>query len=264
MTTKAAFRVAVLTHGNCLEFLRYATRATNFQVTDVFLETVQNKERGIKEKLTRSIKYDGWSATAGKFFRRNEYYSSETHADELSDVCRKNGINLVPVEKFNSKKFRERLKSVQADLGVIYGTNILKRSVFEIPKLGSLNIHRGKVPYYRGGPPVFWELFNNEKEIGITAHFVETAVDSGEIVVQKTMPLEYDYASYGTEIDSFLEDFDKLMAEPAAKSMYEAVELVASGNAKTTPPDLTKGKRYRIPTHKQKKELIRRIINRVN
>ena len=47
------------------------------------------------------------------------------------------------------------MRAAEADLGIVWGTNILKECVFRIPRLGSINIHQGLTPYYRGGPPVF-------------------------------------------------------------------------------------------------------------
>ncbi len=76
------------------------------------------------------------------------------------------------------------MKSADADLGILYGTNIIKETVFSVPKLGSINIHQGLAPLYRGGPTVFWELFNDEKEVGITVHFVAAKVDTCDITAR--------------------------------------------------------------------------------
>ncbi len=81
--------------------------------------------------------------------------------------------------------------------------NIIKESVFSIPRFGSINIHQGLAPIYRGGPTVFWELFNGENEIGITVHFVAPKVDTGDIILQKTLPLEYDFSRYELNFENF-------------------------------------------------------------
>lgn len=264
MTKNSSFKVAVLTHGDCLEFLKAAEECDSYRITDVFVETNQTKQRSLIEKLRRSVKYDGIGATCSKMIRRKEYPTGLLHADSLKEYCTLKDISFNTIEKFHSALFKSKLRESRPDLGVLFGTNIIKKSVYQIPRLGSVNIHRGKIPYYRGGPPVFWELFNGETEVGITAHFVAPAVDTGEIIIQETVPLKYDYEKYGPDIDTFLEEFGETMRKSAAEITARAVEAVANGSAKPVTPDLSLGQRYRIPTYKQKKELIKRIIKRVS
>jgi methionyl-tRNA formyltransferase len=147
------------------------------------------------------------------------------------------------------------------DLGVIYGTNIINETVFKIPRLGSLNVHQGLAPWYRGGPPVFWELYNGEQEVGITVHFVESKVDSGEIVLQQTVPLNYDYA-HGSNYEHFLDDYQVELQNRCASLLAESVRLIAVGTAAPIPQDPKLGTRYRLPTKAQKNELRRRLRRR--
>ena len=138
----------------------------------------------------------------------------------------------------------------------LYGTNIIRKAVFQIPKLGSINIHQGLAPIYRGGPTVFWELFNDEKEIGITVHFVAPKVDTGDLILQNTLPLEYDFDRYGLDYESFLADFRAILKEPSAQMMFGAIEQIALGEEQRTAQDTSIGKRYRLPTKREKDELL--------
>ena len=72
--------------------------------------------------------------------------------------------------------------SVNPDLGISLAAPILKPALFEIPKLGTLNVHKGKVPDYKGMPPAFWELKAGEKNVGCTVHFVSEKLDGGDVV----------------------------------------------------------------------------------
>ena len=144
------------------------------------------------------------------------------------------------MDNYHYEKTLELMRQADADLGIIYGTNIIKESVFSIPKLGSINLHQGLAPYYRGGPPVFWELFNNEKEVGLTVHFVAPKVDTGDVILQKTIPLEYDF-SYGDDFTLFLEDYKKNLTEDCAKMVAEAVSLIARGDYPTFKQDISLG-----------------------
>jgi peptidoglycan/xylan/chitin deacetylase (PgdA/CDA1 family) len=77
------------------------------------------------------------------------------------------------------------------DLGVVYGTRILKPALFSIPRLGSINIHKRKVPDYRGGGPVgLWELLDGQNEIGVTVHQVTEKLDAGAVVNSATIPID--------------------------------------------------------------------------
>ena len=83
------------------------------------------------------------------------------------------------------------VRSLGADLGIVYGTRILKPCLFKIPAQGSINIHKRKVPDYRGGGPVgLWEMLDGQPEIGVTVHEVEEQLDSGAVVNQASIPIQ--------------------------------------------------------------------------
>jgi peptidoglycan/xylan/chitin deacetylase (PgdA/CDA1 family) len=82
-------------------------------------------------------------------------------------------------------------RRADADLGLIYATRILKPSLFASPRRGSLNIHKHKLPDYRGGgAPGIWELRDNREHQTVTVHRVVEAVDAGAIVGERTFPIE--------------------------------------------------------------------------
>jgi methionyl-tRNA formyltransferase len=182
--------------------------------------------------------------------------------DELEKVAQKLNLPFFYVEKYHSKETGKFLKELDADLGILYGTNIIRKSVFEIPRLGSINIHQGLAPLYRGGPTVFWELFNGEKQIGITVHFVAPKVDTGDLILQKTLPLEYDFQKYDLDYERFLEDFRRSLIEPSSNMMAEAIEQIARGNFQRTKQDISLGKRYRLPVKREKDELVKILKKR--
>ena len=150
------------------------------------------------------------------------------------------------------------MRGAQADLGVIYGTNIIRESVFRIPRLGSINLHQGLAPFYRGGPPVFWELYNGEREVGLTVHFVAAKVDTGEILLQETVPLAYDDA-HGDDFDAFIAAYVERLRARSAELVARAVGMIAEGTYEARPQDTSLGKRYRLPTKREKDELRRRL-----
>jgi hypothetical protein len=77
-------------------------------------------------------------------------------AYSLEDLCAKEGMPLIEAGNLNSPEAVEKIRRTNADLGIVLGTRILKRDTFSAPRLGSINLHKGSVPDYRGTPPGFW------------------------------------------------------------------------------------------------------------
>jgi len=75
-----------------------------------------------------------------------------------------------------------RVRALAPDVGVIYGAPVLRPELFEIPRLGTLGIHHGRVPDYRGKKTTFWEIYNGERVAGVTIQRVNKGIDTGEIV----------------------------------------------------------------------------------
>lgn len=263
-------RVVVLTHGGAERLLELLASLENVEIAGVFIETATEPKRSFKEKLRRSMRYDGYWATAKKFARffgassngAEDLRAVRESQKELEKLVDKLKFPLFKVENYHAESTRDLLKRANADLGILYGTNIIKEPVFSIPRLGSINIHQGLAPIYRGGPTVFWELFNEEREIGITVHFVAAKVDTGDIILQKTLPLEYDFSRYGLNYEDFLKDFRASLKEPSAQLIAEAVRLIADGKHQRIKQDTSLGKRYRLPTKTEKDALLRLLRKR--
>ncbi|MFN7543390.1 MAG: polysaccharide deacetylase family protein [Acidobacteriota bacterium] len=98
---------------------------------------------------------------------------------ELADQI---GCPLERVGNLNHSWAAERLRALGADLGVVLGTRVLKRSTFGVPPRGSINLHKGEVPRFRGLPPAFWELFEGVAEAGVTVHYVDEGLDTGAVI----------------------------------------------------------------------------------
>lgn len=267
----SSIRVIVLTQGNATKLIQALSRVDGIEIASVFVERPRVKHRTFSETIRRSIKYDGMFATIIKFFRiiiglpskgqreLNEVFERQS---TLESFLRDGQIKYTVVDDFHSETSLREMKAVAPDLGILYGTNIVKEVVFNIPRFGSINLHQGLAPYYRGGPTVFWELYNNENKIGITVHFVASKVDTGDIIVQRILPLHYDFATYGLDFDSYIDDFRRSLTEPSIELVVLAVEQILIGNAPRIVQQTELGKRYRLPTYKQRNELRRKLFKR--
>jgi peptidoglycan/xylan/chitin deacetylase (PgdA/CDA1 family) len=112
----------------------------------------------------------------------------------LQAFCAARGIPFLATYDVHSPEALEFVSGQRADLGLVYGTRILKPALFELPRLGSVNIHQRKVPDYRGGGPIgLWELLDGQSELGVTVHRVVQEVDAGAVLETATIPIgEFD------------------------------------------------------------------------
>ncbi len=264
-------KVIVLTHGGSTRLLELLAVDKRVEIAGIFVETAVQPERSLKQKFKRSIRYDGYRATVKKFSAKvfglktadtEDTGAVQKNQDELEKCATELKIPLVRVDNFHDHSTIELLKAANADLGILSGTNIIKKEVFSIPRLGSINIHQGNAPFYRGGPPVFWELYNGEKNVGITVHFVAAKVDTGDIILQKMIPIEYDFDRYALDYERFLADYRISLREPSARMLAAAVAAIADGVESRTKQDATLGKRYRLPVKAEKDMLVRILKKR--
>jgi peptidoglycan/xylan/chitin deacetylase (PgdA/CDA1 family) len=93
-------------------------------------------------------------------------------------------IKIKRVAAINSEQACAWVRELAPELGVALGAPILKPPLFTLPRLGTLNLHKGRLPFYRGMPPAFWELRNGESSVGCTVHRVEAGLDTGDILLE--------------------------------------------------------------------------------
>ena len=98
-------------------------------------------------------------------------------------------VHFVP--DIHSMDVLQRVRSLAPDLGLIYGSPILKPELFEIPVLGTLGIHHGKAPEYRGKKTTFWEMYNGEKAAAVTIQKVNAGLDTGDILKQGAVTTDH-------------------------------------------------------------------------
>lgn len=170
------------------------------------------------------------------------------------------GLTVRDVTDLHSTESIEAIRRFSPDLGVIAGTYILKPEIFALPPLGSINLHSGKVPEYRGAAPAFWELFNGETEVGITIHRVEPSLDSGAVLRQECFPL--DPAPEGDPM-AYVAEYRRTVLHPnGVRMLVETVADIMAGRERASIQDATRARTYRTPNHRQVMELRRRVAMR--
>ncbi|MBO1051712.1 MAG: methionyl-tRNA formyltransferase [Dolichospermum sp. BR01] len=84
-----------------------------------------------------------------------------------------------------------QLKQIEADIFVViaYG-QILSKKILDMPKLGCINVHGSILPQYRGAAPIQWSIYNGEKETGITTMLMDRGMDTGDMLLKATIPIQ--------------------------------------------------------------------------
>lgn len=105
------------------------------------------------------------------------------------------------IENINSKEAIKVLSSYDADIFVSMSFNqIIKKPLLEAAEHGFINCHAGKLPFYRGCNVLNWVLINGEREFGVTVHFVDEGIDTGDIISQEVSEIT-DIDDYSTILD---------------------------------------------------------------
>lgn len=123
----------------------------------------------------------------------------------LIDLANKNKIDVKWFKDINSVDVIEYLSSLKVDIGVSMSFNqILKGELINLFPSKFINCHAGKLPFYRGRNILNWALINDEKEIGVTCHYINEGVDTGDIIHQEVFPIS-DTDDYSTVLNKAIE-----------------------------------------------------------
>jgi methionyl-tRNA formyltransferase len=145
--------------------------------------------------------------------------------DSVSDCARKLGAAILQPKSVNTPEFIESIRKFDADLGLSIAFNqIFRRPILETTRSGFVNFHAGKLPQYRGRNIINWAIINGEPEIGITAHLIDDGIDTGDIILQRTLPLGWT-DTYGDVLARVVDNFPEFVVE--AVQMIGSNEITA-------------------------------------
>lgn len=182
-----------------------------------------------------------------------QFFPSKNFANNLFSykiICKKNKIPIYSAKNINSEQFIKKISGKKTDLFFsIFLNQIFKQKLLSIPKIGTLNIHPALLPSYRGLSPIFWALKNGEKKAGITIHWIDDKIDSGEIIAQK----EVHISPTDTEFSLYFKCVDE-----GIKILKTVFENIKRGNIKSIPTNAIKPSYYSFPTRNEVKEFEKR------
>lgn len=164
------------------------------------------------------------------------------------------------VGRFEDDEGLALLRSLSPDIVIVDGTYILPASVFSLPTLGTINIHCGYLPDFKGAPPAFWEIYEGETSVGVTIHFVTEDLDGGDIIERRQFPL--DPAPEGDPVE-YAERVWRDVLRPAGWDMLRrAIRKAAQGTLDSIPQKSAEGRMFRSPSYREVRELRRRVRER--
>lgn len=164
-----------------------------------------------------------------RVFRKFKY--DDLTIKKLKEYCK----IVYKVSNLNGKESETLLSSINPDLIVLGGSRIIKENILDIPKIGTLNAHPGILPYYRGLDVIKWALYNGDK-LGVTIHFVNSGIDTGEICTYKELEL-----TDNISINAIKEQAIKVSAQLISKTVLKIDE---TGKINTSSNQVDKGKYY--------------------
>ncbi|MBK7433601.1 MAG: methionyl-tRNA formyltransferase [Chitinophagaceae bacterium] len=144
----------------------------------------------------------------------------------VKEYALKKGLFLLQPEKLKDPEFLDQLRSLQADLQVVVAFRMLPEVVWNMPPMGTINLHGSLLPQYRGAAPINWAIINGEKETGVTTFKLQHEIDTGDILLQEKIPI------YEQETAGELHD---IMKEVGAELLWKTVQGIAAGTLKEKP-----------------------------
>lgn len=110
-------------------------------------------------------------------------------ASPVKKYAESHGIRVLQPEKLKSPEFLESLQEINADLFIVVAFRMLPEIVWQMPRLGTFNLHASLLPQYRGAAPINHAIINGEAETGLTTFFLKHEIDTGGIIFQERLPI---------------------------------------------------------------------------
>lgn len=146
-----------------------------------------------------------------------------------SDVKRyavEHGLTLLQPERLKATDFLDSLRSLEADLFIVIAFRMLPREVWQMPRLGTFNLHASLLPKYRGAAPINRAVMNGDTETGVTTFFLKHEIDTGDMIMQRKIDILPE--------DNVGDVHDRLM-HLGSEMVVETVYSIIDGTLTTTP-----------------------------
>jgi methionyl-tRNA formyltransferase len=143
----------------------------------------------------------------------------------VKEYALENNLHLLQPTNLKDETFLEELKALQANLQIVVAFRMLPKVVWEMPSLGTFNLHASLLPNYRGAAPINWAIINGETKTGVTTFFIDDKIDTGAMILSSETTIDT------TENAGQLHD--RLMYL-GCDTIIDTLKLIESGKVTTT------------------------------
>jgi methionyl-tRNA formyltransferase len=150
----------------------------------------------------------------------------EVHYSAVKVFAQNKNLNLLQPINLKDETFCNQLKSLNADIQIVVAFRMLPEKVWNMPPLGTMNLHGSLLPQYRGAAPINWAIINGETITGVTTFLLKHEIDTGNILLQKKVEI--------TMEDDFGTMYEKLKLT-GSNLVIESLKLIESNNYETVP-----------------------------
>lgn len=147
---------------------------------------------------------------------------------DVKKIALQHGLPLLQPEKLKDPAFLEQLAAFRADLFIVVAFRMLPAVVWQMPKLGTFNLHASLLPQYRGAAPINFAIINGETETGLTTFFLNEEIDKGAVIMREKVAIRPD------ETAGELHDELMLLGN---KVVVETIRKIENGAANALPQD---------------------------
>ncbi|MFH6958639.1 methionyl-tRNA formyltransferase [Flavobacterium aquidurense] len=136
-----------------------------------------------------------------------------------------NNLTLLQPTNLKDESFLAELKALNANLQIVVAFRMLPKVVWEMPSLGTFNLHASLLPNYRGAAPINWAIINGETKTGVTTFFIDDKIDTGAMILNSEIAIEPE--------ENAGQLHDRLMLL-GSETVIETLKVIESGNVTTT------------------------------
>lgn len=152
----------------------------------------------------------------------------QLQASAVKQYATEHNLPVLQPEKLKNPEFVQELKNINADLHIVVAFRMLPEVVWNMPPLGTVNVHASLLPQYRGAAPINWAIINGETETGVTTFRLKHEIDTGNILMQQKVAILPE--------DNIGSLYQKLMEE-GGKLLVATVKGLAEGTLQDIPQD---------------------------
>lgn len=236
---RRAFILTSSTKGAAVHCLPALKESDKFECAGIILcrATQSGHRKKDVRRILRKIRKIGLAGAAVGIVMRRWHPTPDT---DLESLARTLGIDVFEVSTVNSPECADIIKSLDAEIGFSLGNSYISSQIYDIPQKGMINLHMEILPDYQNAQSIIWPIYQMRAETGITFHKVSKQIDTGDILIQRRLPITFRSHLKDTVVETKRRAFQTLPEVFSAllhdfDTLYETAKPQGNGQHFTTP-----------------------------